>query len=57
MELDVLMQAIGSIGFPCAICIYTLVMNNKTIKGLSDTIAENTNVMKQILEHFRVVKE
>lgn len=53
MELDALMTAIGSIGFPCAMCIYMMVTNNKTIKELRDTIENNTHVMAKILEHVR----
>ena len=53
MELEVLMSAIGSVGFPIAMCIYMMYSNNKTIKELTDTINSNTTVMQQILEHFR----
>lgn len=53
MEFDVLMSAIGSVGFPIAMCIYMMYSNNKTIKELTDTINSNTTVMQQILEHFR----
>lgn len=53
MELDVLMNAIGSVGFPIAMCIYVMVTNNKTINELRQTIADNTKVLDKILEHFR----
>lgn len=54
MEIEVLTQMISSIGFPIAMCIYMMYSNNKTIKELTTTIADNTNVMHKILEHFRV---
>lgn len=53
MELNELLNAISSVGFPIAMCMYMIYSNNKTIKELSDTIDSNTTVMKQILEHFR----
>lgn len=54
MEIEVLTQMISSIGFPIAMCIYMMYSNNKTIKELTTTIADNTSVMNKILEHFRV---
>lgn len=53
MEIEVLTQMISSIGFPIAMCIYMMYSNNKTIKELTTTIADNTSVMNKILEHFR----
>lgn len=53
MEIDALLQAIGSVGFPIAMCVYMIFANNKTIKELTDTINSNTLVMNKILEHFR----
>lgn len=53
MEIEMIVQLIGSLGFPIAMCIYMMYSNNKTIKELTDTINSNTTVMKQILEHFR----
>lgn len=53
MEIEALMQAISSVGFPIAMCIYMVYANNKTIKELTETINHNTSVMDKILEHFR----
>ncbi len=53
MDLNEILNAISSVGFPIAMCVYMIYGNNKTIKELSDTIDSNTTVMKQILEHFR----
>lgn len=57
MDIEALMQAISSVGFPIAMCIYMIYSNNKTIKELTATIADNTNVMHKILEHFREGEE
>ena len=52
MELNELLQAISSVGFPIAACIYMMVVNNKTVK--ENTAATNTMVelMKNVLAHL-----
>jgi hypothetical protein len=52
MELNEILQAISSVGFPIAACVYMMVVNNKTIK--ENTAATNTMVelMKNVLAHL-----
>lgn len=61
MEFN-LLEAISSVGFPIACCVYMIYNNNKTVKDnndtlkhMSDVITENTTVMKQLsnlITHF-----
>lgn len=59
MELQEIMTAISTLGFPIVIsCIllYMLDKNNKEhreeISGLQEAITNNTLVLNRILEHF-----
>ena len=49
MELNDILQAISSVGFPIAACVYMMVVNNKTIK--ENTAATNTmiSLMENVL--------
>ena len=45
MTFDQVMGAIASIGFPCAMCFYTMHVMQAKIEKLTDTVAELTKVV------------
>lgn len=38
MELEAIMSAIGSVGFPIACCVYMMTSNNKAIQNMTDAL-------------------
>lgn len=53
MEMDSVIQLISNVGFPIACCCVLFYLNNKLTTTLSDlktTLAENTIILKQLLE-------
>lgn len=51
MEFDI-MTAIGTVGFPCAMCIYMMVTNNKTLAKLTESISANTSMLARLMDKF-----
>lgn len=52
MDVNVIMQLIGSLGFPIVCCGYMMVKNDKTLERLTDVIGNNTKVLTRVLEHM-----
>lgn len=59
MEVDTIMQAIGTLGFPivCAAALFWYVVkigreHKEEISRLSDAINNNTNVITQLMERL-----
>ena len=50
MEVEVITQLIGSIGFPIAAFIMIFYMMNTTIKEVQTTMSENTKAIIKLLE-------
>lgn len=49
MELNEILQAISSVGFPIACCIYMMLVNNKTVKENTEATNKMTSVMEMVL--------
>lgn len=50
MEVEVVTQLIGSIGFPIAAFIMIFYMMNTTLKEVQTTMSENTKAIIKLLE-------
>lgn len=50
MEVEVITQLIGSIGFPIAAFIMIFYMMNTTLKEVQATMSENTKAIIKLLE-------
>lgn len=50
MEVEVITQLIGSIGFPIAAFIMIFYMMNTTLKEVQTTMSENTKAIIKLLE-------
>lgn len=50
MEIDVITQLIGSIGFPIAAFVMLFYMMNTTLKDLQNTMSENTTAITKLIE-------
>lgn len=50
MEVEVMTQLIGSIGFPIAAFIMIFYMMNTTLKEVQTTMSENTKAIIKLLE-------
>ena len=49
MELQEILNAISSVGFPIAACIYMMTVNNKTVKDNTEATNKMTAVMEAVL--------
>lgn len=47
--IDIFIQIIKEVGFPIAVCAYTLYTQNTTLKKLNDTIQSNTRMTERLL--------
>lgn len=63
MDIQVITQAISTVGFPIAVScalLYLLNKNNEEhkeeVNSLKDAINNNTQVLSRILEHFNDIK-
>lgn len=52
MTIDNIVALISSVGFPIVACIYMATKINKTLDKLTDTIANNTNVITNLISKF-----
>ena len=53
MEMDSIVTLISNVGFPIACCCVLFYLNNKlttTLAELKSTLAENTIILKQLLD-------
>lgn len=50
MEVEVITQLVGSIGFPIAAFIMLFYMVNTTLKDVQSTMSENTAAIIKLLE-------
>lgn len=50
MEVEVITQLIGSIGFPIAAFVMIFYMMNTTLKEVQTTMSENTKAIIKLLE-------
>ena len=53
MELDAILSAISTVGFPIACCIVLFIQNNK----LRDTVEENTKAVMSLTDYIKLNKE
>lgn len=51
--MEAALSLISQVGFPIAMCLLLFWYMRTDSQEMKSTIAENTAVMKQILEHFR----
>ena len=51
--MDEWVSLISTVGFPIAMCILLFWYMKTEVAQLRDVISQNTETMKQILEHFR----
>ena len=54
---ELLLKAIGNIGVPAVICLYTLFGVNKTLKELTDAINRMANDIQKFDDLEREIKE
>lgn len=47
--IDTLIQVVKELGFPIAVCAYTLYTQNTTLKSLNDTIQSNTRMTQRLI--------
>lgn len=64
MDVNVIMQAISTLGFPivvaCALFWYINKQNEnhkEEINGLRETISENTNILHELKELIKVISK
>lgn len=50
MDVNAIMQAVGSVGFPIVCCIYLIYTMQAELKELRDTIANNTLVIQRLCD-------
>ena len=48
MNFEQMMQAIASIGFPAAMCFYTMHVTGQKVDKLTDTVNELTKVVAKL---------
>lgn len=53
MELNEILSAISTVGFPIAACIVLFIQNNK----LRDTVEENTKAVISLTDYIKITKE
>ena len=56
MDVDTIMQAVSTVGFPIVCCGVLFYQNNKlteTIGELKDTLAENTTMLKILTSRMK----
>lgn len=53
-EMNIIIQAVGSIGFPIAACAYLMTRFKDTMDKLSETVSNNSVVMARILEKLNL---
>lgn len=54
MNLSDLYQIIGSVGFPIVAYLLMFNQNNKVLQDLKDTIEDNNELIKILLERFNI---
>lgn len=52
MDVNAIMQAVGSVGFPIVCCIYLIYTMQAELKELRDTIANNTLVIQKLCDRL-----
>ena len=53
MDINVIAQLIGSLGFPIVACCYMMTTINKTIQANTEATNNMAQVMRSVLEHFK----
>ena len=53
MDVNVLYQLIGSLGFPIVACGYMMVTMNKTIQANTEATNHMVSLMQSVLDHFK----
>lgn len=53
MDFEQMMQAIASIGFPAAMCFYTMHVTGAKVDKLTDTVNELTKVVAALTGRLR----
>lgn len=53
MDINAITTLIGSLGFPCAVCIYMMVTMNKTIQANTEATNHMVKLMQNVLDHFK----
>lgn len=55
MELETILTAISTVGFPIVMCLIIFYQNEKTIDTLKDTINNNTSVTRELIAKIDVL--
>lgn len=55
MDISAITQLIGSVGFPIACCLYMMVVNDKTIKQLTEAVNALTESLHIIMTKNDIV--
>ena len=50
MDVNSIMQAVGSVGFPIVCCIYLIGTMQQELKELRETISNNTLVIQKLCD-------
>lgn len=53
MELDMILSAIGSMGFPIIACIFMWQHIGNTMKEFTVTMTKNTELLEQLLDELK----
>lgn len=55
MELETILTAISTVGFPIVMCLIIFYQNEKTIDTLKDTINNNSAVTKELIAKIDIL--
>lgn len=50
MNIDVIVQFIGSVGFPIACCVYLISSMSKKLEALTEVINNNNLIIQQMID-------
>ena len=50
MDIDVIVQLIGSVGFPIACCVYLISSMSKKLDALTEVIHNNNLIIQQMID-------
>ena len=52
MDVNAIMQAVGSVGFPIVCCLYLITTMQAELKELRETINNNTLVIQKLIDRM-----
>ena len=56
-EMNLIIQAVGSIGFPIVACGYLMTTFKNTMDHVADVLSNNTTLLARILEKLNLDEE